>query len=48
MVVPYRLVIAFLLFLNIVLCYLDRLNMAVCALPMAEEFGWNESMKVRF
>lgn len=44
---PYRLVISFLLFLNVVLCYLDRLNMAVCALPMAKEFGWSESVKVR-
>lgn len=44
---PYRLVISLLLFLNVVLCYLDRLNMAVCALPMAKEFGWSESVKVR-
>lgn len=44
---PFRLVICFLLFLNIVLCYLDRLNMSVCALPMAKEFGWSESTKVR-
>jgi len=27
------------------ICYIDRVNMSVAAIPMAEEFGWSETVK---
>jgi len=27
------------------ICYIDRVNMSVAAIPMAEEFGWSETIK---
>ena len=32
-------------FLAVVICYMDRTNMSVTIIPMAEQFGWNETTK---
>ena len=32
-------------FLSFVICNMDRINLSVAILPMAQEFGWSESVK---
>ncbi|KAL0477239.1 12 TM domain-containing transmembrane protein [Acrasis kona] len=40
--IPHRVIICtFLMFSNII-CYVDRVNMAVAIIPMAKEFNWSE------
>jgi len=38
---PRRHVVVFLTFLSVFVCYIDRVNISVAIIPMAEDFGWN-------
>ena len=42
---PRRFVIIGLCFLSTFICYIDRVNMSVAILPMAEEFKWDQTTK---
>ena len=38
---PRRYVVAFLAFVSVFICYIDRVNISVAIIPMAEELGWD-------
>ena len=38
---PRRLTVVILCFLSALICYIDRVNISVAIIPMAEEFGWD-------
>ena len=38
---PQRHVLVFLAFLSVFVCYIDRVNISVAIIPMAEDLGWN-------
>ncbi len=37
--------LVFLCFCAVFVCYIDRVNISVAIIPMAEEFGWNEAVQ---
>ena len=37
---PRRYALVFLAFLSVFICYIDRVNISVAIIPMAEDFGW--------
>ncbi len=39
--VPRRLQVVFLTFVAVFVCYIDRVNISVAIIPMAEDLGWN-------
>ena len=39
--IPRRYVVVFLAFLSVFICYIDRVNISVAIIPMAEELGWD-------
>ncbi|MCB1686036.1 MAG: ACS family MFS transporter [Pseudomonadales bacterium] len=41
--VPRRYVVVFLAFLSVFICYIDRVNISVAIIPMAEDLGWSMS-----
>jgi ACS family sodium-dependent inorganic phosphate cotransporter len=43
--VPKRYVVAGMCFLATFICYIDRVNISVAIIPMAEEFGWSATTK---
>lgn len=43
--VPKRLVLVLLCFLATTLCYVDRVNISVAVIPMADEFHWTQTTK---
>ncbi len=43
--VPKRLVLVLLCFLATTLCYVDRVNISVAVIPMADEFHWSQTTK---
>lgn len=43
--VPKRLVLVILCFLATTLCYIDRVNISVAVIPMADQFGWSQTTK---
>lgn len=43
--VPKRFVLVAMCFLATTLCYVDRVNISVAVIPMAEEFGWSATTK---
>ena len=42
---PRRFVLVSLCFLSTFICYIDRVNMSVAIIPMAEEFKWDQTTK---
>lgn len=42
---PRRFILIGLCFLSTFICYIDRVNMSVAILPMAEEFQWNQTIR---
>ena len=42
---PHRFVFVFHCFLSFVICNIDRINLSVAILPMAQQYSWNESTK---
>ena len=42
---PRRFSVIGLCFLSTFICYLDRVNMSVAIIPMAEEFGWSQTTR---
>lgn len=38
---PRRYVLVFLVFLSVFVCYMDRVNISVAIIPMAEDLGWS-------
>lgn len=38
---PRRTVVVFLAFLSVFVCYMDRVNISVAIIPMAEDLGWS-------
>src|SRR5215510_14534648 len=42
---PRRFVLVGLCFLSTFICYIDRVNMSVAIIPMAEEFKWDQTTK---
>lgn len=42
---PRRFILVGLCFLSTFICYIDRVNMSVAIIPMAEEFGWDQTTK---
>lgn len=38
---PRRYVVVFLAFLSVFICYIDRVNISVAIIPMAEDLGWS-------
>jgi len=42
---PRRIIMVFMLFFGIVLCYIYRVVLSVAIVPMAKEFHWSESIK---
>jgi len=38
---PRRYALVFLAFLSVFICYIDRVNISVAIIPMAEDLGWN-------
>src|SRR5215475_791695 len=42
---PRRFVLIGLCFLSTFVCYIDRVNMSVAIIPMAEEFKWDQTTK---
>lgn len=42
---PRRFTLVGLCFLSTFICYIDRVNMSVAIIPMAKEFGWDQTMK---
>ena len=43
--VPRRAILVLMCFLATTLCYIDRVNISVAVIPMAEEFGWTNTVK---
>lgn len=43
--VPRRFILVGLCFFSTFICYIDRVNMSVAIIPMADEFGWNQTTK---
>lgn len=43
--VPKRVLLVGMCFLATMLCYIDRVNISVAVIPMAEEFGWSQATK---
>jgi len=43
--VPKRYIVAGLCFLATFICYIDRVNISVAIIPMAEQFGWSATTK---
>ena len=37
---PRRHLVVFLAFLSVFVCYIDRVNISVAIIPMAEDLGW--------
>lgn len=42
---PRRFILVGLCFLSTFVCYIDRVNMSVAIIPMAEEFKWDQTTK---
>jgi ACS family sodium-dependent inorganic phosphate cotransporter len=42
---PRRLTVVILCFLSALICYIDRVNISVAIIPMAEEFGWDNTTR---
>jgi hypothetical protein len=42
---PRRFILVGLCFLSTFICYIDRVNMSVAIIPMAEEFKWAQTTK---
>ena len=38
--IPRRTIVVYLAFLSVFVCYMDRVNISVAIIPMAEELGW--------
>ena len=38
---PRRHLVVFLSFLSVFICYIDRVNISVAIIPMAEDLGWS-------
>lgn len=43
--IPKRYLLVFLCFVATFICYIDRVNISVAIIPMAEEFGWSGTTK---
>ncbi len=43
--VPKRAILVAMCFLATMLCYIDRVNISVAVIPMAEQFGWSQTTK---
>ncbi len=37
--------VVLLCFLSTFICYIDRVNISVAIIPMAQEFGWSDSQR---
>lgn len=42
---PRRFILVGLCFLSTFICYIDRVNISVAIIPMAEEFGWDQTTR---
>ncbi|MCS6926455.1 MAG: ACS family MFS transporter [Candidatus Binatia bacterium] len=42
---PRRLILVVLCFVSTFICYIDRVNISVAIIPMAEEFGWDQTTR---
>lgn len=42
---PRRFTLIILCFFSTLICYIDRVNMSVAVIPMATEFGWDQTMR---